>query len=216
MTTGLKEAILDFFPGNPLARARQGSYAGQAGLLCRAAGLAAIGKKKRAAVFPTGGLDFFSWEESRPWRGLGRLQAPMPGRAETVGLDDSFEKKILGRIPTLAGLRCRAGAAGRQECGALRVGRARTHWASHQTRLGEPVLIGRARTHQTRLGEPSNEVGASHQTRLGRASTKQLSQPPRLLQSLLGAVPTVPAWHVYSDIYLVPARRIYLVPARHV
>ena len=30
-------------------------------------------------------------------------QAPMPGRfAETVGLDDSFEKKILGRIPTWA------------------------------------------------------------------------------------------------------------------
>ena len=49
VTTGLKEAILEFFPGNPLAR------------------------------------------------------APMPGRfAETVGLDDSFEKKILGRIPTLA------------------------------------------------------------------------------------------------------------------
>ena len=22
----------------------------------------------------------FSWEESRPWRGLGRLEAPMPGR----------------------------------------------------------------------------------------------------------------------------------------
>ena len=25
-------------------------------------------------------FEFFSWEESRPWRGLGRLQAPMPGR----------------------------------------------------------------------------------------------------------------------------------------
>ena len=41
-------------------------------------GLAAIGKKKKACCSPTGGLEFFSWEESRPWRGLGR--APMPGR----------------------------------------------------------------------------------------------------------------------------------------
>ena len=77
-----------------------------------------------------------------------------------------------------AGLLCRAG-----------MWRAR-RWASHQTRLGEPVLrgrwaspyslsepvlIGRARTHWANpyslgepvLGEPSNEVGASHQTRLG-------------------------------------------------
>ena len=30
MTTGLKEAILEFFSWNPLARARQGSDAGQA------------------------------------------------------------------------------------------------------------------------------------------------------------------------------------------
>ena len=37
----------------------------------------------------------------------------MPGRfAQTVGLDDSFEIFFLGRIPTLARLQCRAGAAG--------------------------------------------------------------------------------------------------------
>ena len=69
----------------------------------------------------------------------------MPGRfAETVGLDDSFEKKILGRIPTLARAwqgsdagQARPGGYARQECGALGVGQARTHWASHQTRLGD-------------------------------------------------------------------------------
>ena len=44
-------------------------------------GLAAIRKKKACcSPPPTGGLEFFSWEKSRPWRGLGRLQAPMPGR----------------------------------------------------------------------------------------------------------------------------------------
>ena len=71
---------------------------------------------------------FFPWEESRPWA----RQGSDAGQA-------------------------RPGGYARQECGALGVGRARTHWASHQTRLGEPVLIGRA---------------------------TQLSQrPPRLLQS---------------------------------
>ena len=125
----------------------------------------------------------------------------MPGRfAETVGLDDSFEKKILGRTPTLA--RARQGSdagqarpGGGQECGALGVGRARTHWASHQTRLGEPVLIGRTRigrasTHWASpyslgkpvLGEPSNEVG----TRLGEP----------VLRGRWARVPRVPAWHV--------------------
>ena len=61
MTTGLKEAILEFFSWESLGAGSAGSS-------------------------PTGGLEFFSWEEPR--------QAPMPGRfAETVGLDDSFEKK---------------------------------------------------------------------------------------------------------------------------
>ena len=122
------------------------------------------------------------------WRGLGR--APMPGRfAETVGLDDSFEKKNPGKNPDpgagSAGLRCRAGAAGRQECGALGVGRARAHWASPHS-LGEPVLIGRAIKRgwasqyslgEPVLGEPSNEVGASHQTRLGRAIKRGWGEP---------------------------------------
>ena len=117
----------------------------------------------------------------------------MPGRfAETVGLDDSFEKKILGRIPTLARARqgsdagqARPGGYARQECGALgashqtrlgepsnEVGASRTHWASpywasHQRGWGEPSNeVGRASTKEP-LGEPSNEVGASHQTRLG-------------------------------------------------
>ena len=57
-------------------------------------GLAAIRKKKRAAVLPTGGLEFFSWEKSRPWRLAGcRLrcraggaagEASMPGRRGRV------------------------------------------------------------------------------------------------------------------------------------
>ena len=54
-----------------------------------------------------------SWEESRPWA----RQGSDAGQA-------------------------RPGGYARQECGALGVGRARTHWASHQTRLGEPVFIG--------------------------------------------------------------------------
>ena len=125
-------------------------------------------------------LDIFFAGKNSPWRGLGRLQAPMPGRfAETVGLDDSFEKKILGRIPTLARAwqgsdagQARPGGYARQECGALGVGRTRIGraikrgWgepsnevgrASTKGPLGEPVLIGRARTHwasQHSLGEP--------------------------------------------------------------
>ena len=75
-------------------------------------------QKKRAAVLPPQeDWNFFPGKNPGPGRRrLGRLEAPMPGRfAETVGLDDSFEFFFLGRIPTLgsAGLRCRAGAAGR-------------------------------------------------------------------------------------------------------
>ena len=95
----------------------------------------------------------------------------MPGRfAETVGLDDSFGKKILQRIPTLArtwqgsdaGQVARPGGYARQECGALGV--------------GQPVLIGQASTlGKPVLDKPSNEVGASHQTRLGRAKGRWAS-----------------------------------------
>ena len=76
-----------------------------------------------------------------------------------------------------------------QACGA--VGRAikrgwasQYYWASHQTRLNE---VGRASTRW-----------ASH-------STFTASTPAS--KRLLGAVPTVPARHIYSDIYLVPARQ---------
>ena len=147
--------------------------AGAAGLLCRAAGASQpLAKKSVLQSSPTGGLEFFSWEESRPWA----WQAPMPGRfAETVGLDDSFGKNPdLGRAPM-------PGRRGR-EAGMWRARRwASPYWASHQTRLGEPSNeVGRASTHWgTRLGEPvvigrarthwANPYWASHQTRLGRA-----------------------------------------------
>ena len=92
--------------------------------------------------------------ESRPrWKNpdLGAAQARQAGGSDA------------GQAP---------GGYARQECGALGVGRARTHWASGQAiergwasqySLGEPVLIGRASTHW------ANPCWASHQTRLGRA-----------------------------------------------
>ena len=75
------------------------------------------------------------------------------GAGPVMGFSAKYRSRnpdLGGRIPTLLG-----------------VGRARTHWASHQTRLGEPVLIGRTRIGRAikrGWGEPSNEVG--------RASTK--------------------------------------------
>ena len=54
VTTGLKEAILEFFPGNPFARTPMPGRRGRASMP-GSWGLAAIGKKKRA-----GGLEFFS------------------------------------------------------------------------------------------------------------------------------------------------------------
>ena len=84
-TVGLDDSF-DFFsweesrPWRGLGRASMpGRWRGRASMP-GSWGLAAIGKKKRAAVLRTGGLEFFSWEESRPWRGLGRLEASMPGR----------------------------------------------------------------------------------------------------------------------------------------
>ena len=149
----------------------------------------------------------------------------MPGRfAETVGLDDSFKKNFLGRIPTLvrqgsdAGQARPGGYAG-QECGALGVGRARTHWAS-QYSLGEPVLIGRTRIGRAikrGWGEPSNEVG--------RASTKgPLGEPLNFHSGLHACFKAAPAWRGACLAHLqVPARHVYLsaeqalqVPARHV
>ena len=126
----------------------------------------------------------------------------------------------------LAGLRCRAGAAGRlcqrQECGALGVGRARTHWASHRTRLGEPSnKVGRASTHwaspyslgkpSTRLGEPvligQARIGRTRIGRaikrgwgeplneVGRASTKgPLGEPLNFYSGLHACFKAAPAW----------------------
>ena len=97
--------------------------------------------------FEVVGLDdnlefFFCWEESRPWRGLG---------------SDAGQ--------------ARPGFYAGQECGALGVGRARTHWAnpywaSHQTRLGRAIKRG--------WGEPSNEVGRA---RTHWASPYSLGEP---------------------------------------
>ena len=88
-TVGLDDSF-DFFPGkNPDLGAGSAGLrcrAGAAGLLCRAAGASQPLAKKKACCSPppTGGLEFFSWEESRPWRRLGR--APMrPGRLCRAG-----------------------------------------------------------------------------------------------------------------------------------
>ena len=75
----LRRQFRNFFPGkNPdlgagyAGQARPG-YAGQLGPRSH------WQKKACCSPPPAGGLEFFSWEKSRPWRGLGRLQA-MPGR----------------------------------------------------------------------------------------------------------------------------------------
>ena len=118
-----------------------------------------------------------------------------------------------------AGLLCRAG---------MWRARYRSRWASHQTRLGEPVLRGRWASPYSLgepvLGEPSNEVGASHQTRLGASHQTRLGEPvlrgrwasqystftaastPASKLCLLGAVP--PARHCKCLLGTVPARHI--------
>ena len=89
-----------FFPGkNP------DLSAGSAGLLCRA-GAAGEASMFAETVGLDDSFDFFSWEESRPWRGLRCRAGGAAGEAsmfaKTVGLDDSFDFFFLGRIPTLA------------------------------------------------------------------------------------------------------------------
>ena len=54
-------------------------FSGLARLQCRAAGASQPLAKKACCSPSTEELEFFSWE-SRPWRGLGKLQASMPGR----------------------------------------------------------------------------------------------------------------------------------------
>ena len=92
-----------------LARARQGSDAGQARPGFYAGQLRPRShwqKKACCSPPPTGGTGIFSWEESRPWRGLRCRAGGAAGEAsmfaETVGLDDSFDIFFLERIPTLA------------------------------------------------------------------------------------------------------------------
>ena len=63
-------------------------------------------------------------------------------------------------------------------------------WASHQTRLGEPVLIGRARTHwashQTRLGEPVLRGRWASQYSLGEPVLPLRAVPARRQKCPLG------------------------------
>ena len=159
------------------------------------------------------------WSSAQSW-GDNRIEGGNPG--VTTGLKEAilefFSWESLGAGS--AGLRCRAGAAGRQECGALGVGRAST-WASPYS-LGKPVL-----------GEPSNEVGASHQTRLGepsnevgRASTKGAVGKPLNFDSLHACFKAAPAWcgaysacsaHLLSacSAHLLSACSARLVKCRH-
>ena len=101
--------------------------------------------------------------------------------------------RLLCRAGGAAGLLCRAG---------MWRARYRSRWASHQTRLGEPVLIGRARTHWASI----KQGWASHQTRLGEPvligrTTQPLSQWPT----------PAPAWRCACSAQLqVPARHVYL------
>ena len=170
------------------------------------------------------------------WRGSAGQVARPGGYARQVRRNCRIRRQFRfffpGKNPDLGAglagcrLRCRAGGAAGRLCQAgmwrarrwaspyslgepsnecwraiNEVGRASTHWASPYS-LGKPVL-----------GEPSNEVGASHQTRLGEPvlrgrwashSTFTAASTPASKLRLLGAVPRVPARHVY------------LVPARHV
>ena len=201
MTTGLKEAILEFFPGNPLAQARQGSDAGQAGLLCRAAGASQPLAKK--SVLQSSLQE--DWNFSMPGRLLCRAAGASQPLAKKACCspppreDWNFfpgKNPDLGRAP-MPGRRGREAGMWRARRWASpyslgepsnEVGRAiKRGWASHQTRLGRAIkrgwasqyegAVGRARTHwashQTRLGEPVGEP-----VLIGRASwASQLGEP---------------------------------------
>ena len=186
---------------------------------------------------------FFSWEESRPWRGLGwRLlcraggaagEASMPGRWRGRGVHETM---ILHAVMGTSHL-CHQTRLGKP----VLIGRARAPWASHQTRLGEPVLIGRARTHQTRLGEPVL-IGRARTTCCACSASKVPAWLPSARHLNSGPPPLEqrPPCHLYSGRHFhsgpqrlrllgaVPARRIYKchvylsacsalqVPARHI
>ena len=143
-------------------------------------------KKACSSPPPTRGLDFF-WEESRPWRRLGRLEASMPGIEAGRAIKRGWASQYSLGEPVL-------------------IGRARTHWASHQTRLGEPVLRGRWASHSTTF-TVANACACLALCLLG-TSTSACSA--RLLKCLLGTASACSA-HLQ-----VPARHVYLlVPARH-
>ena len=163
-------------------------------------------------------FDFFCWEESRPWRGLGR--APMPGRRGRAGM-----------------WRARRWAS---PYSSNEVGRASTHWASpyslgepvlgelgepsnevgasHQTRLGEPVLRGRWASHSTFTAA---STPASKLRLLGTSSACSARLVParhrgacsaRLVKCQLG---TVPARHCACSARLIKCS-LGTVPARHI
>ena len=217
---------------------------GAAGLRCRAGPNCWIRqqfrKKKILGRIPT---------LARAWQGSDAGQVARPGgyaRQECGALG-------VGRARTQGEPSNEVGRA------SILIGRARTHWASpysfnkpvlgepsnevgasHQTRLGEPVLRGRWASHQTRLGQAIKRGWASqYQGAVGRASTHWAS-PYSLGESVLLRLgrtrigrttqplsqwPTpAPAWRCACSAHLqVPARHVYLsacsalqVPARHV
>ena len=168
---------------------------------------------------------------ARAWQAAGYAGQARPGYAGQLGPRSHSQKKSVlqssphgrtGIFVTLVPPMSRVGRA--------RFGRARTHWASHQTRLGRAIKRG--------WGEPSNEVGASHQTRLGRAIKRGWGEPSNevgashqtrlgepLNHSGLHACFKAAPWRYGASsararsAHLVPARHgacsAHLVPARH-
>ena len=89
MTTGLKEAILEFFPGNPLARARQGSDAVQ---VARQGGAPGVPRTCSSDMYSDmlKQLSAYSKEPgesggSAAWRGFNAGQVARPGRLRRAG-----------------------------------------------------------------------------------------------------------------------------------
>ena len=88
-------------------------------------------QKKRAAVLPlTGGLDFFPGKN--PDLGAGSAGGFYAGQVARPGFYAGQECGALG---------IEAGRAIKRGWEPVLIGQTRTHWASHQTRLGEPVML---------------------------------------------------------------------------
>ena len=103
------------------------------------------------------------------------------------------------------------------------IGRARTHWASHQTRLGEPVLRGRwaspyslggpvGRASTKRPGEPTFTVASTVANACACLALLRSAPGARSALCLLGTFSQVPA-HVPLGTSACP---LGTVPARHV